>query len=33
MNLIHIVARLAQTLLALTIVFASGFVFQLGLVH
>ncbi len=32
MNQIYIVARLAQALLALTIVFASGLVFQLSLV-
>ncbi len=31
MNQIYIVARLAQALLALTIVFASGLVFQLSL--
>jgi hypothetical protein len=31
MNLIHIVARLAQGLLAVTIVFAIGLLFQLSL--
>lgn len=33
MNEIHIVARLAQALLAVTIVFASGLVVQLSLVN
>ena len=33
MNSIHIAARLAQTLLAVTIVLANGFLFQLSLVH
>jgi hypothetical protein len=33
MNLIHLVARLAQGLLAATIVFAIGLLFQLSLVY
>ena len=33
MNSIHVAARLAQTLLAITIVFANGFLFQMSLVH